>query len=319
MTERAARHALARATRAARRGRGRRRAAVPLAQAAVAEGEGAGRADLPPHRAPDAQQGAAHGLRGGELPQHRRVLGARHRHVHDPRRRLHAPLRLLQREVGRARTWSTAPSRCASPTPSSRWGCGTASSRRSTATTCPTAARASSPTRSARSARRAPGCAVEVLTPDFRGQEMPLARVIDARPDVFNHNVETVPRLYPKARRGSDFLRSCRVLQNAKRMDPERRHEVRPDGRPRRDDGRDARGVRDPARARGAGADGRPVPAPVRAAPAGRPLLDAGGVRRRWSARPTRWASSRSPPGRSCAARTTPTSRSRCAARQRAS
>jgi lipoic acid synthetase len=48
---------------------------------------------------------------------------------------------------------------------------------------------------------------------------MPLARVIDARPDVFNHNVETVPRLYPKARRGSDFGRSCRVLLNAKRMD----------------------------------------------------------------------------------------------------
>jgi lipoic acid synthetase len=66
---------------------------------------------------------------------------------------------------------------------------------------------------------RAPGCAVEVLTPDFRGQEMPLARVIDARPDVFNHNVETVPRLYPVARRGSDFLRSCRVLRNAKEMD----------------------------------------------------------------------------------------------------
>ena len=68
---------------------------------------------------------------------------------------------------------------------------------------------------------RAPGCAVEVLTPDFRGQEMPLARVIDARPDVFNHNVETVPRLYPRARRGSDFLRSCRVLRNARGMDPE--------------------------------------------------------------------------------------------------
>ena len=68
---------------------------------------------------------------------------------------------------------------------------------------------------------RAPRCAVEVLTPDFRGQEMPLARVIDARPDVFNHNVETVPRLYPKARRGSDFLRSCRVLRNAGEMDPQ--------------------------------------------------------------------------------------------------
>jgi lipoic acid synthetase len=65
---------------------------------------------------------------------------------------------------------------------------------------------------------QAPDCKVEVLTPDFRGQEMPLARVVAERPDVFNHNVETVPRLYPKARRGSDFLRSCRVLRMAKEM-----------------------------------------------------------------------------------------------------
>ena len=64
----------------------------------------------------------------------------------------------------------------------------------------------------------APGCKVEVLTPDFRGQEMPLAKVIHERPDVFNHNVETVPRLYPKARRGSQFLRSARVLRMAKEM-----------------------------------------------------------------------------------------------------
>jgi lipoyl synthase len=65
---------------------------------------------------------------------------------------------------------------------------------------------------------QAPGCKVEVLTPDFRGQEMPLARVIAERPDVFNHNVETVPRLYPMARRGSDFMRSARVLRMAKQM-----------------------------------------------------------------------------------------------------
>jgi lipoic acid synthetase len=70
-----------------------------------------------------------------------------------------------------------------------------------------------------RSIRRlAPDCKVEVLTPDFRGEEMPLARVIAERPDVFNHNVETVPRLYPLARRGSRFERSCRVLSNAKQM-----------------------------------------------------------------------------------------------------
>ena len=66
--------------------------------------------------------------------------------------------------------------------------------------------------------RQAPGCAIEVLTPDFQGQEMPLARVIAERPDVFNHNVEVVPRLYPVARRGSEFARSCRVLALARQL-----------------------------------------------------------------------------------------------------
>ena len=65
---------------------------------------------------------------------------------------------------------------------------------------------------------QAPGCQIEVLTPDFQGQEMPLAKVIAERPDVFNHNVEVVPRLYPLARRGSEFLRSCRVLRLARKM-----------------------------------------------------------------------------------------------------
>src|SRR5947209_5699287 len=65
---------------------------------------------------------------------------------------------------------------------------------------------------------QAPRCKVEVLTPDFRGEEMPLARVIAERPDVFNHNVEVVPRLYAVARRGSRFARSCRVLSTAKEM-----------------------------------------------------------------------------------------------------
>jgi lipoic acid synthetase len=65
---------------------------------------------------------------------------------------------------------------------------------------------------------QAPGCKVEVLTPDFRGEEMPLARVIAERPDVFNHNVEVVPRLYPVARRGGAWKRSLRVLRNALEM-----------------------------------------------------------------------------------------------------
>jgi lipoyl synthase len=66
--------------------------------------------------------------------------------------------------------------------------------------------------------RQAPSCKVEVLTPDFQGKEMPLARVIAERPDVFNHNVEVAPRLYPLARRGSTWERSLRVLENAKAM-----------------------------------------------------------------------------------------------------
>src|SRR3984893_15789798 len=66
--------------------------------------------------------------------------------------------------------------------------------------------------------RQAPGCVIEVLTPDFQGQEMLVAKVISERPHVFNHNVEVVPRLYPVARRGSAFERSCRVLRNAKEM-----------------------------------------------------------------------------------------------------
>jgi lipoic acid synthetase len=66
--------------------------------------------------------------------------------------------------------------------------------------------------------RQSPKTKIEVLTPDFRGEEMPLAKVIAERPDVFNHNVEVVPRLYTVARRGSTFERSTRVLRNAKEM-----------------------------------------------------------------------------------------------------
>ena len=82
--------------------------------------------------------------------------------------------------------------------------------------------------------RQSPNTKIEVLTPDFRGQEMPLAKVIAERPDVFNHNVEVVPRLYTVARRGSTWQRSNRVLRNAKEMGRRRgRDQVRPDGRPR--------------------------------------------------------------------------------------
>ena len=72
--------------------------------------------------------------------------------------------------------------------------------------------------RALRTLSPAPG--VEVLTPDFRGRFDALRVVIDARPDVFNHNVETVPRLYPTVRRGARLDRSLGLLSAAKILEP---------------------------------------------------------------------------------------------------
>ena len=63
--------------------------------------------------------------------------------------------------------------------------------------------------------REATDAVIEVLTPDFQGCCDALYRVIDARPDVFNHNVETVPRLYPRVRPEADYARSLEVLRRA--------------------------------------------------------------------------------------------------------
>ena len=63
--------------------------------------------------------------------------------------------------------------------------------------------------------RRLPGCGVEVLTPDFRGVTDALDIVLGARPEVFSHNVETVPRMYREARPGSSYQRSLELLAEA--------------------------------------------------------------------------------------------------------
>ncbi|MFZ5649922.1 MAG: lipoyl synthase [Bacillota bacterium] len=65
--------------------------------------------------------------------------------------------------------------------------------------------------------RRLPGARVEVLVPDFNGKPEALAKVIDAGPDVFNHNIETVPRLFRGVRAGADYKRSLEVLRHAAR------------------------------------------------------------------------------------------------------
>jgi lipoic acid synthetase len=67
---------------------------------------------------------------------------------------------------------------------------------------------------------RVPGCRVEVLIPDFQGSREALEIVLAARPDVLNHNIETVPRLYRAVRPGARYERSLEVLARAKASTP---------------------------------------------------------------------------------------------------
>lgn len=68
--------------------------------------------------------------------------------------------------------------------------------------------------------QRRPECRIEVLIPDFKGDEAALHTVLDARPDVLNHNTETVPRLYRKARSGGRYPRTLELLQRSKAYAP---------------------------------------------------------------------------------------------------
>jgi len=67
---------------------------------------------------------------------------------------------------------------------------------------------------------RRPACRVEVLIPDFQGDEAALRAVLDAKPDILNHNTETVPRLYRMARPGGRYPRALELLDRARRFAP---------------------------------------------------------------------------------------------------
>jgi lipoic acid synthetase len=73
----------------------------------------------------------------------------------------------------------------------------------------------------ARIRAEAPETTIEVLTPDFRRKPEALAAVIASQPDVYNHNLETVPRLYKRVRPGADYRHSLDLLAQAKRLRPE--------------------------------------------------------------------------------------------------
>ncbi len=66
-----------------------------------------------------------------------------------------------------------------------------------------------------------PGCSVEVLVPDFQGNEDSVRSVLEARPEIYNHNTETVPRLYKKARPGGRYERVMGIFRLAKRLAPD--------------------------------------------------------------------------------------------------
>jgi lipoic acid synthetase len=65
-----------------------------------------------------------------------------------------------------------------------------------------------------------PGCSIEVLIPDFKGSEANLKTVMDAQPEILNHNVETVPRLFKKVQPQDKYEWAMKTLSNAKKMDP---------------------------------------------------------------------------------------------------
>jgi lipoic acid synthetase len=68
---------------------------------------------------------------------------------------------------------------------------------------------------------RVPGCSVEVLVPDFQGNEDSIRAVLEARPEIYNHNTETVPRLYKKARPGGRYPRVMNIFRYAKSIAPD--------------------------------------------------------------------------------------------------
>lgn len=65
-----------------------------------------------------------------------------------------------------------------------------------------------------------PNCSVEVLVPDFQGDEDSIRNVLEANPDIYNHNTETVPRLYKRCRPGGRYERVMRIFTTAKRLAP---------------------------------------------------------------------------------------------------
>ncbi len=131
--------------------------------------------------------------------------------------------------------------------------------------------------------RRNPGCTIEVLIPDFQGDAEALDRVLDEAPEILNHNMETVSRLYRRVRPDAGYAQSLELISRAARRRDRERLRLRTKsglmvGLGESED--EVRGASlGPARGRLRHRDDRTVPATARAAPADRALLHARGVR----------------------------------------
>ena len=170
--------------------------------------------------APDAGPGTAHRMRERAMPEHRRVLAASHGYLHDSGRTCTrrcgfcaVPKGKPAGEVDRAEPARVAE---AAANMGLKYVVVTSVDRDDLEDGGATIfAQTIEALR-----ERIPTCQVEVLIPDFRGSDEALEIVLRARPDILNHNIETVPRLYPVARRGSRYERSLGLLRHSREIAP---------------------------------------------------------------------------------------------------
>ena len=183
------------------------------------------------HAPADAREGPAHGLRGGGLPEHRRVLGAEARDGDDPGRHLHPRLRLLQRQDRDAARGRPAASRRTWPRSWPTMGLAHVVITSVDRDDLPDGG-AFQFVRCIEAIRRsAPGTTIEILTPDFLRKPGAVEAIVAARPDVYNHNLETVPRLYRTVRPGCALLPLAAPAAAGQGAGPDAVHQVRHHGR----------------------------------------------------------------------------------------
>ena len=167
---------------------------------------------------PGAEQ-APHHLPGGLLPQPGRVLLQGGGHIPHHGKRLHAQLPFLRRGLGTPSALdANEPLRLAEEV--KRLGLRFVVVTSVTRDDLPDGGAGHFARVIEVMRRECPGVGIEVLIPDFQGSRPALKTVVDAAPEVLNHNVETVPRLYASVRPQANYRRSIEVLREAKAMNP---------------------------------------------------------------------------------------------------